>query len=259
MKVGLRLVALLCVVVAAIKRNWRKVKAAFTAERTTAGFTVVLALATLALVGVSIYQHFDTIDIIQAAKRIATSGEELVVADQRAWVSCPVVINDDLTYDANGARFVLGCAVNNTGHSPAREVFLKVNAFPNVAFDIDAEQRRVCAEAETHTQHIGEPHRIGFDVFPGEPLPGSQVAYISAATLNSVRRSSGAPGNAAFMEPFLVTCIGYKIVGDERYHHTPRIFRVLRNGNKAININDGTVPKSELSLIAVPIDDLGAD
>jgi hypothetical protein len=93
------------------------------AEWITAAFTVVLALATLALVVTAIYQHIDALDAIQATTGIARTGEKLFIAGQRAWVSCHVVMDEDLTYDVNGARFTLGCILNNTGHSPARKVF----------------------------------------------------------------------------------------------------------------------------------------
>lgn len=41
-----------------------------------AAFTVVLALATLALVGTAIYQHFDTLDAIRATNRFAKAAED---------------------------------------------------------------------------------------------------------------------------------------------------------------------------------------
>src|SRR6516225_11407454 len=47
----------------------------FTSDWIIAAFTVVLAIATLALVGTAILQHFDTVDAVEATKRLAIANE----------------------------------------------------------------------------------------------------------------------------------------------------------------------------------------
>jgi hypothetical protein len=49
------------------------------ADWITAGFTVVLGLATIALVITAIFQHFDTLDAIQATNRFAKAAETSAV------------------------------------------------------------------------------------------------------------------------------------------------------------------------------------
>jgi hypothetical protein len=179
------------------------------------------------------------------------SGEDLLVASQRAWISCQVVIDEDLTYDVNGARFTLGCRFKNTGHSPARKVLFNAVVFPNLSFDHRTEQNRVCADAETHD--------FASDVFPEEQISSGTVTYICDRQIKNIQEEGKSHNNTAFISPFFVTCISYKIVGNEKYHHTPRIFNLFRGGNKAININDGTVPKEELTLKIWPKKEVAAD
>jgi hypothetical protein len=225
----------------------------------TAIATMLLAIATIYLAWNAGQQLVEirsaatqTNEIISSYQRIAKSGEALLVASQRAWVSCNVVMGDDLTYDVNGARFTLGCVFNNTGHSPARQVHFQASVNEDIRWDPQAEQNRVCAAAET---------RIGSDVFPGEPVASVTVAYIPDHKLKELQKELGETlhYNAAIdILPVVVTCIGYRIIGDEKYHHTPRILSLSRQ-NKTINISDGTVPKSQITLKIWPLQEAVAD
>lgn len=60
-------------------------------ERITAAFTVVLALATLALVGTAWFQHFDAVDAIEATKRLAAATEK-AATDHREIASAELVL-----------------------------------------------------------------------------------------------------------------------------------------------------------------------
>jgi hypothetical protein len=64
--------------------------ALFTPDRITAAFTVVLALATLALVVTAIVQHIDGVEAIQATKRLATATEN-ATTDRRLVASAELV------------------------------------------------------------------------------------------------------------------------------------------------------------------------
>jgi hypothetical protein len=54
---------------------WRRIAAQFTAHRVTAAFTVILAVATLALVVTAIFQHNDAVEAIEASNRLAIATE----------------------------------------------------------------------------------------------------------------------------------------------------------------------------------------
>jgi hypothetical protein len=68
--------------------------APLTAHRITAAFTVILALATLALVGTAIVQHFDTVDAIEATKRLAIANEN-AAKDRRQTTSAELILKID--------------------------------------------------------------------------------------------------------------------------------------------------------------------
>jgi len=66
----------------------------FTAHWVTAAFTVILAIATLALVGTAIVQHFDTVEAIEATKRLAIASEN-AAADRRQTASAEFILKFD--------------------------------------------------------------------------------------------------------------------------------------------------------------------
>jgi hypothetical protein len=70
---------------------WPRIAAPFTAQRITAAFTIILALATLALVGTAIVQHMDAVDAIEATKRLATANEN-TAKDRRQIASAELIL-----------------------------------------------------------------------------------------------------------------------------------------------------------------------
>jgi hypothetical protein len=75
---------------------WPRIAAPFTAHRITAAFTIILALATLALVGTAIVQHRDGVDAIEATKRLATANEN-AAKDRRQIASAELILKIDTT------------------------------------------------------------------------------------------------------------------------------------------------------------------
>jgi hypothetical protein len=67
-----------------------------TLDGITVAFTGVLALATLALVGVAIWQHFDTVDAVRATNRLAEASEN-AASDRRRMASAEFVMKIDAT------------------------------------------------------------------------------------------------------------------------------------------------------------------
>ena len=63
-------------------------------DRVTAAFTGVLAIATLALVGTAILQHFDTVDAVEATKRLAIANEN-AAKDRRQTASAEFAMKID--------------------------------------------------------------------------------------------------------------------------------------------------------------------
>ena len=71
-----------------------RITAVFTPDRITAAFTVVLALATLALVVTAYFQHIDAVDAIQASKRVAIATEN-AATDRRQTASAELILKID--------------------------------------------------------------------------------------------------------------------------------------------------------------------
>jgi hypothetical protein len=79
-----------------------QITAVFTPDRITAAFTVVLALATLALVVTAYLQHVDSVKAIEATKRLAVATET-AATDARKTESAQLLLKlDDVV---QGSRF----------------------------------------------------------------------------------------------------------------------------------------------------------
>src|SRR5215472_9962431 len=77
---------------------WARFTALFTVHRVTAAFTVVLALATLALVVTAIFQHNDAVEAIEATKRLALATEK-AASDRRQTASAEFMLKMDAKLD----------------------------------------------------------------------------------------------------------------------------------------------------------------
>jgi hypothetical protein len=73
---------------------WRRIAAQFTAHRVTAAFTVILALATLALVVTAYFQHRDAVEAIEATQRLAVATEN-AATDSRQTTSAELILKID--------------------------------------------------------------------------------------------------------------------------------------------------------------------
>jgi hypothetical protein len=71
-----------------------RITALITPDRITAAFTVVLALATLALVITAIFQHNDAVEAIEATKLLATATENAAI-DRRQTASAEFILKID--------------------------------------------------------------------------------------------------------------------------------------------------------------------
>ena len=81
---------------------WPRIAGQFTADRVTAGFTVILALATLALVFTAYFQHRDAVEAIQATQRLAIATENSVT-NRRQTSSATLLLKLDDTLE--GSRY----------------------------------------------------------------------------------------------------------------------------------------------------------
>jgi hypothetical protein len=78
--------------------SWPRIGGYFTPEWLTTVFTIVLAGATVALVWTSIKQHGDSVEAIEATKRLAEATEK-AAADRRQTASAGFVLKIEATLD----------------------------------------------------------------------------------------------------------------------------------------------------------------
>lgn len=96
---------------------WPRIAAQFTAHRVTAGFTVILALATLALVFTAYFQHRDAVEAIQATQRLALATENSVT-DRRQTSSATLVLKLDDTLEASRYQKIITEIESHGGNYP---------------------------------------------------------------------------------------------------------------------------------------------
>jgi hypothetical protein len=110
----------------------------FTPDRITAAFTVVLALATLALVVTAIFQHFDTIDAVRATNRLAEASES-AAKDTRHAMSGQFVLQQRAKLDQTRFNKITDDlqSHNSNFHLPQ---------YPNYTTDADVEEYIVIFE-----------------------------------------------------------------------------------------------------------------
>jgi len=77
------------------------IAAQFTAHRVTAAFTVILALATLALVVTAYFQHRDAVEAIEATQRLAVATEN-AAKDRRQTASAEMILKIDAMLEEHG-------------------------------------------------------------------------------------------------------------------------------------------------------------
>ena len=76
------------------RRLWPRIAGVFRTSDWTALFTGVLAIATIALVGTSIWLHTDTVEVLKATNRLAEATEK-AAADRRQTASAEFILKID--------------------------------------------------------------------------------------------------------------------------------------------------------------------
>jgi len=209
-------------------------------EAVTAAFTVVLAISTLGLWWASLRlweagdaqlrhmaqtaeaQAADMQASIAQARKTAALAQNMLATEQRPWVSFgSVEPQDDLSYDANGARISLRFVLANTGRTPAQRVWLSAQSFvmgaPGAADPVSIQEAQITAALTRQTA----THRFGHVLFPGQVIERSIVAYVSQQELDQLR----ARGDQVFF-PTVIATIEYEFTFAQGKHITSCIFEV---------------------------------
>ena len=98
-------------------RRWRKEDPQYRLSRGTLWATRWMAIFTLALTLATIFLYLSG----EHAVKVASQS---LIASNRPWVNLSVVPGP-LTYDINGANFLMTLKVENIGHAPAINAFIE--------------------------------------------------------------------------------------------------------------------------------------
>jgi len=155
--------------------NWAR--RVFNSPRLFDGFLCAFTFL-LAVVGVLQYCVLRATDeALHNSAAAADASNKLNAAGLRPWVSGSPFVAQPLSYDVNGARITIGFILQNTGHSPAQNTTVNVDAFPNMV-DLGAERPKTCGK---------QTGPIGLPLFPGDKISASYVTYISNGLMNNTK------------------------------------------------------------------------
>ena len=182
---------------------------------------LTLAFSALATVGVILS--------FRETRRQADIAGASYIASTRAWFDVDVDLAEMSLKWKEGAGVVMYAKVKgtNNGNSPAME------ATVNAVLATDKGMLDGFPKDVVRNSCVGwVPANGGDMVFMKEPIehigPASLPWYEIKAVLNKPKMFGNIeqPTNTVML--YLVACAMYKIVGDDGWHHTARIFRVVR-------------------------------
>jgi hypothetical protein len=133
-------------------------------ESITAVATAVIALFTLTLWWTT--RGLLRVGVINT--RHTEKSIELLVADQRPWVSADISLASGLTMDVNGLNVTLSFALKNTGRSPALNVRVVPEIYPMIAPNPDPVGRQKAIADQEAGREATE--RWGITIFPGDRI-----------------------------------------------------------------------------------------
>jgi hypothetical protein len=157
--------------------------------------------------------------------------------DTRAWVSADFEIPSGFIFDPINPAIELTFHYKNTGKSPAMGVNGLFDAIP--IFDgTDAAVSKLKAVCNNVSSSV-----LGFPLFPGDQVQGNQLAAVLAH-----------PALHSILNPIVLTCIGYRPVGDEEPHFIGRSLQLSMKAPRpgegccGIRVANGPVNGSDLKL-----------
>lgn len=159
---------------------WNRISSWVNTDRITAAFTVVLAVATLALVITALIQHNDAVDAVHETERVAAAAENQLIVmggqlkemqtTHRAWVNADIVGEGQIFRDETDFFFPLKFILHNSGSLPASIVYpaiegrsYTVEVIPGP--DVINDQKGVCSTA---VRNFPETNGPGGAVLPGQ-------------------------------------------------------------------------------------------
>jgi hypothetical protein len=146
-------------------------------------------------------------------------ARDTLIANARPWMNAEIHISGPLTFDKTGAMYLpVVYALENTGHSPAINVWSQVELYlpHNPQVDTQKERERVCGQAAEGSKMNGQT------VFPGGAHPVGEVD----TALNNEAVQKGQIFKD-FINPAIIVCIAYQTTLEKNiWHYTGLTFDI---------------------------------
>lgn len=181
-------------------------------------------------------------DAARAAFEANQINREVMLAEQRPWLSVSYEIGGALEWTAEGCVIPLVFWLENSGKTPALQARLAAEVIAVAAGDLHPLQI-VVADKVKGGIHNGQ--RI--TVFPGQKTRVNVLGIVTPKDLENAKSQMGRD----WVFPGIVGCVVYS-TNSGNTHETGFMFalaRVPRDGSSVISPSEGNVPATELVLI----------
>ena len=228
-----------------------------------------LSVMTVIFLGVQSYLMEKQLNEMETASEQAKKTLNLLVVDQRPWVSVDMQIVSPLVFSANNeGRISVRFILKNTGRSPATniEIFPKIYLLggnpatqePNPM----EEQSSYCGKLRKHIDpNERSMSMFGYTLFPGDTLT-SHIYSISISAndyLSFFNKAFNMKETTAWIHPILIGCVNYGLPFNDEHHQTGFIRKLIHltpsepnGGTDGFTAMKGSVPLKDLLLYRSP-------
>jgi hypothetical protein len=201
------------------------------AAKRTARATIWIAVFTVVLAGVGIYQGSAIWGQLAEARY-----------EQRAWIFADISPGGDLEWFGQ-LQLPTHIRLQNTGHSPAQ----------NIRFGIEAKAWGSVLDTLQYEKELCRKlvkWRPNFALFPAQTKDMDTFVVISEGEIEAANKKINRT-NTLFVQPILFSCVAYTIAGDDRDHYTGDVIGVdasllgASRGGQSIHPNQ-TLPQAQV-------------
>jgi hypothetical protein len=200
----------------------------------------------------------------EAALEANKLNRDVFVAEQRAWVAIKnIKIASSLLWSDKQGNIAIQFAIENTGRTPAKYVWLEAGIDINGSHRAYASYRELTQRARQMGQTLGYAGERGYILFPGERITQGLGFVISEADLKAQFGDRDGWSEEIAIFPTLFGCVRYELIFGGERRQTGFIMRILRvpDASEVIAIGPafGDIPLEQLMLHREFVGDIIAD
>lgn len=201
----------------------------------------------LAVTLLGIYLIYRTLIYTREAANLTQStldqtkrANDLVLQDQRAWLSAGAEVVGDANISSGNYHFPIRFFVKNHGRTPAFNSIIFAETFGvGDGSNVFTVQEALFERAKNVYLRSESPHTMGKTIFPGDSVPLGKAPSISIDRMNaSARKGSGRA------TVFIVGCVFYKSQLSDQLRHTRFAYELIENGLSGMEIDLTARPPS---------------